>query len=48
MIKLPGKVRRFKGIAGKTSTFKKAIVRLKKGDTIKAFDIEDTANDSKE
>lgn len=45
MVRIPGKVRRFKGILGKTSSFKKAIVRLKKGDTIAAFDVEDTKTD---
>ena len=34
----PGKVRRFKGVMGRTSTTKKALVRLIKGDTIPAFD----------
>ena len=34
----PGKVRRFKGVAGRTSNFKKALVRLKAGETIAAFD----------
>lgn len=48
MVKLPGKVRRFKGIVGKTSSFKKAIVRLKKGDSISAFDVEDKDKSSKE
>lgn len=48
IVNLPGKVRHFKGITGKTSTTKKALVRLKKGDTIAAFDIEDTKSGDKE
>ena len=48
IVRLPGKVRRFKGIAGKTSVVKKALVRLKKGDTISAFDIEDNKSSDKE
>ena len=40
-VNLPGKVRRFKSIVGKTVPRSKAIVRLKKGDRIAAFDIED-------
>lgn len=48
IVRLPGKVRRFKGIPGKTSITKKAIVRVKKGDKIAAFDIEDkSAKDKK-
>ena len=38
--RLPGKVRKFKGVVGKTSNRKKAIVRLKAGDRIAAFDVE--------
>ena len=45
IVNTPGKARRFKGIPGRTSDIKKAIVRLKKGDTIPAFDIEDAAGD---
>lgn len=41
-INLPGKVRKFKGVMGKTSTIRKAIVQLKKGDKIAAFDVEET------
>ena len=41
--RLPGKVRRFKGIEGKTSNRKKAVVRLKAGDRIAAFDVETKA-----
>ena len=41
-ITLPGKTRRFKGIKGSTSPIRKAIVQLKKGDKIAAFDIEET------
>ncbi|CAN5185515.1 50S ribosomal protein L23 [soil metagenome] len=37
-INLPGKVRIFKGKAGHTQATKKAIVRLKVGDKIAAFD----------
>jgi large subunit ribosomal protein L23 len=37
-----GKVRRFKGVAGRTSNFKKALVRLKAGETIAAFDQPET------
>ena len=40
IINLPGKKRRFKNIAGQTSPISKAIVRLKKGDHISAFDID--------
>lgn len=45
IIHLPGKARRFRGMAGKTNKIFKALVRLKKGETIKAFDIEDTKAD---
>ena len=48
IINLPGKTRRFKGIAGRTSDVKKALVRLKKGDSISAFDVEGAASASKE
>jgi large subunit ribosomal protein L23 len=37
-VSLPGKVRRFKGKIGHTNATKKAIVRLKAGDRIAAFD----------
>ena len=37
-IHIPGKVRRFKGIAGRTKEVIKALVRLKKGDRITEFD----------
>ena len=48
MINLPGKDRRFKGVKGRTSDRKKAIVRLKVGDRIAAFDInEQSAEDNK-
>ena len=40
-LNIPGKVRRFKGIVGKTSSVTKAIVRLKKGDRIASFDIDE-------
>lgn len=43
VINLPGKNRRFKGIIGKTSPTKKAVVQLKKGDRIAAFDIADAS-----
>lgn len=42
-INLPGKSRRFKGIVGRTSPVRKALVRLKVGDRIAAFDVEDKA-----
>ena len=45
MVRLPGKVRRFRNRLGHTSQIRKAMVRLKKGDTIKAFEIEDTKAD---
>ncbi len=38
-INLPGKVRVFKGKAGHTQATKKAIVRLKVGEKIAAFDL---------
>lgn len=38
-VTLPGKARRFRGIPGRTSVTKKALVRLAKGQTIAAFDI---------
>ena len=41
-VNLPGKTRKFKGVNGKTSPIRKAIVQLKKGDRIAAFDVEDT------
>lgn len=41
-INLPGKVRIFKGKAGHTQATKKAIVRLKAGEKISAFDIKST------
>ncbi len=37
IINLPGKVRRFKGVMGKTQATKKAIVRLKAGEHITEF-----------
>ena len=39
-VSIPGKARRFKGIPGRTSDIKKAIVRLAAGQKIAAFDIE--------
>jgi large subunit ribosomal protein L23 len=45
-INLPGKVRVFKGKAGHTQASKKAIVRLKVGEKIAAFDI-DTKEETK-
>ena len=48
IINLPSKNRRFKGVKGQTSARKKAIVRLKAGDRIAAFDIADkSAEDNK-
>ena len=49
-VTLPGKARRFKGIMGATSSVKKAIVTLAKGQTIAAFDNEasDKADAKKE
>lgn len=41
IINIPGKRRRFKGIRGVTQATKKAIVRVKAGDRIAAFDIEE-------
>ena len=38
-VTLPGKARRFRGIKGSTSSVKKAIVTVAKGQTIAAFDI---------
>ncbi|HDL01129.1 MAG TPA: 50S ribosomal protein L23, partial [candidate division Zixibacteria bacterium] len=35
---MPGKIRRMGRNEGKTSTWKKAIVRLKKGESITMFD----------
>lgn len=37
-IVMPGKIRRMGRNEGKTSTWKKAIVRIKKGETITMFD----------
>jgi large subunit ribosomal protein L23 len=37
IVNLPGKVRRFKNIMGRTQAVKKALVRLKKGDRIADF-----------
>ncbi len=49
IVKLPGKVRRFKGIVGKTSARKKAIVRIAAGQKIAAFDLpEEKAAEGKE
>jgi len=41
IINLPGKNRKFKGISGRTSPTKKAIVRLKTGERIAAFDVDE-------
>lgn len=41
IVNLPGKARRFKGVKGKTSARKKAIVRLTAGQKIAAFDLPD-------
>jgi len=38
-IHLPGKVRRFKGVVGHTQIIRKALVRLKPGENISAFDL---------
>lgn len=43
IIRLPGKQRTFKGVAGRTSAIKKAVVRLKPGDRISAFDTDTNA-----
>ena len=48
MIKNHGKVRRFKNILGHTSSFKKAIVRLKAGEVIKDFDVATSTPEDKE
>jgi large subunit ribosomal protein L23 len=49
IVRLPGKVRRFKGVTGKTGARKKAIVRLAPGQKIAAFDLpEDPATENKE
>lgn len=45
VINLPGKVRRFKGITGKTSPRQKAVVRLAKGQQIPGFEVEQVAKD---
>ncbi|MEI6477866.1 MAG: 50S ribosomal protein L23 [bacterium] len=42
IVRIPGKARRFKGIMGRTSAIKKALVTLKKGDRIPGFEAEDT------
>ena len=47
-ISLPGKARRFKGIPGRTSDLKKALVRLAAGQRISAFDIETSQGDKTE
>jgi len=46
-INLPGKVRRFKNIKGNVSGATKALIRLKAGDRIAAFDIEETQDSEK-
>lgn len=46
-ISIPGKVRRFKGIVGRTSDIKKVIVTLKKGQKISAFDIDTKDSNNK-
>jgi large subunit ribosomal protein L23 len=49
IVNLPGKTRRFKGVKGKTSDRKKAIVRLAAGQRIAAFDLpEKSATEDKE
>ena len=45
-VTLPSKVRVFRGKAGKTQAIKKAIVRLKVGERIAAFDTETKSEDS--
>lgn len=48
MVNLPGKTRRFRGVKGQTSARKKAIVRLKAGQKIAAFDLPDQKTEEKE
>lgn len=47
-IHLPGKSRRVKGIVGRTQSVRKAIVTLKKGEKIAAFEIEEKKSEVKE
>jgi len=47
-VNLPGKVRRFRNIPGFVPGTTKAIVKLKKGDRIAAFDIEEKKDEKKE
>ena len=47
-INLPGKVRRFRNVTGKTSPITKAVVSLKKGDKIAAFDIDEKKTEDKQ
>jgi large subunit ribosomal protein L23 len=49
IVNLPGKTRRFRGMVGRTSDRKKAIVRLAVGQKIAAFDLpEEKAEKEKE
>jgi large subunit ribosomal protein L23 len=45
IVRLPGKVRRFKGIVGHTNPTKKALVRVAVGDRIAAFDSPTSSTD---
>lgn len=47
-VSIPGKTRRFKGVKGRTSDKKKAIVRLAPGQKIAAFDLPDQKEGDKE
>ena len=46
IVRLPGKVRRVKGIVGHTNPTKKALVRLAVGDHIAAFDSPKSSTDN--
>ena len=41
MVTIPGKLKRVRNIKGKRTDIKKAIVTLKKGDKISAFEVEE-------
>lgn len=47
-IRIPGKVRRFKNILGRTNSLNKALVTLKKGERIAAFDVDTKDNQKKD
>jgi large subunit ribosomal protein L23 len=48
IVNLPAKLRKFKGIQGKTSVRRKVIVRLQAGQKIAAFDLPDQKSEGKD